>query len=215
MKSCTHLPKIKIYFEIIVLYLLFPLLFLWDVFNFPIMLLLLPVGIGIYLFLKRDHSFDNKLFINWANGKKYLKPMLVLSLISAGVMLTISWMVEPANVFILIKERLWLLLIISVFYPLFSVVPQALAYRALFFHRYAYLFGGKWMQLIVSALLFSFGHILYKNWLVLLLTFVGGLIYSYRYLQSKSLALNVLEHSIYGVWLFASGLGMFFISSRV
>jgi len=207
--------KYQIYLEIIILYILFPLLFLWDIFNFPIMLLLLPMGIGIYLFLRRDSSFDNNLFINWENGRKFLKPMLLLSIVSAIVMLVTIWLIDPSNVFFLVRKKPWFLLIISIFYPLFSVIPQALAYRALFFHRYALLFGGKWTQLIVSAALFSFGHILYKNWLVLLLTFVAGLIYSYRYLQSKSLALSVLEHSIYGVWLFASGLGMFFISSRV
>lgn len=205
----------QVVLEMLTLYVFFPLLFLWDVFDFPIMLVLLPMGLAIFFWLKRDASFNNQLFINWKEGRKYLKPMLLLFSVAATVMLVINWFVNPDNMFIIIKEKPWLLLLISVFYPLFSVIPQALAYRALFFHRYAQLFGGKWLQIIVSAVFFSFGHILYKNWLVLLLTFVAGLIYSYRYIQSKSLALSVLEHAFYGVWLFASGLGMFFISHRV
>jgi uncharacterized protein len=207
--------SLQIWLEVIVLYIVFPLLFLWDVFNFPIMLVLVPVGLVIYFLLKRDPTFDNKLFFNWNNGKRYIKPMLWGFVAAAIVMLVTGYLVEPTNMFLLIKENPWLLLIISVFYPLFSVVPQALAYRALFFHRYAHFFKNKWLQIFISAVLFSFGHILYKNWIVLLLTFIAGIVYAYRYYQSKSLALSILEHALYGVWLFTSGLGMFFISHRV
>jgi len=201
--------------EVITLYIVFPLLFLWDVFNFPIMLILVPVGLTVFFFLKRDSSFDNTLFINWENGKRYLKPMLWGFLAAAAIMFITGYLVEPSNMFLLVKEKPWLLLIISIFYPLFSVIPQALIYRALFFHRYASYFKGKWIQIIISAVLFSFGHILYKNLIVLLLTFIAGIVYAYRYYQSKSLALSVLEHALYGVWLFTSGLGMFFVSHRV
>ena len=206
---------IQILLEIIILYIIFPLLFLWDVFNFPIMLILLPLGLAIYFFLKHDKTFDNKLFNNWHEAKKFLKPMLFLFIVSAAVMLAIILIIKPEDTFYLVRENPLFLLVISVFYPAFSVIPQAIAYRALFFHRYAKYLKGKWRQIIASAILFSFGHILYENWLVLLLTFVGGIIYSYRYIQSKSLTLSILEHSIYGIWLFASGLGMFFISHRM
>jgi uncharacterized protein len=201
--------------EIIILYIFLPLLFLFYDFHFPVMLILFPLGIGIYFFLRHDKTFDKNLFSNWQDGKKQLKPVLILFIISALVMLVIILIINPSHLFYLIREKPLFLLVISIFYPVFSVIPQALAYRALFFHRYAHLFPGKWFQIIVSALLFSFGHILYKNYLVLILTFVAGIIYSYHYIKSKSLIFSILEHSAYGIWLFASGLGMFFISSKV
>jgi len=105
--------------------------------------------------------------------------------------------------------------IISIFYPIFSVIPQSLIYRALFFHRYDKLFGNPYLKIILSAVFFAFGHILYKNWLVVLLAFVAGLIFSIHYYKSKSLAWNVVEHSLYGVVLFGSGLGYFFVSHFV
>ena len=108
-----------------------------------------------------------------------------------------------------------MLLMISIFYPLFSVIPQGLAYRALFFHRYKKLFSRKYTLILASAVFFSFGHLLYKNWIVLGLTFIAGLVFAYRYYQSKSLLLSILEHAMYGVWLFASGLGYFFVSNFV
>ncbi len=205
----------QLWLEIIGLYIVFPLLFVLDIFNFPIMVLLLPVGLVIYFWLKRDPGFDNKLFFNWESGKKHIRPMLLGFLAAAVIILATGYLVEPTNMFFLVKEKPLLLLIISIFYPLFSVIPQALAYRALFFHRYAVFIKNKWVQILISAILFSFGHILYKNWLVLVLTFVAGVVYAYRYYQSKSLALSILEHSLYGIWLFASGLGMFFVSHRV
>ena len=51
--------------------------------------------------------------------------------------------------------------------------------------------------------------------LVLLLTFVAGILFAWRYERSKSLAVSIVEHSLYGVWLFACGLGYFFVSSFV
>jgi uncharacterized protein len=201
--------------ELTILYIFLPLLFLLYNFHFPVMLILFPMGIAIYFFLRHDKTFDNSLFNYWQQGKKQIKPVLKLFVISALVMLVIILIVNPSYLFYLIRKKPLFLLVISIFYPVFSVIPQALAYRALFFHRYAHLFPGKWFQIIVSALLFSFGHILYKNYLVLVLTFIGGIIYSYHYLKSKSLIFSILEHSAYGIWLFASGLGMFFISSKV
>ena len=200
--------------EIIILYISLPLLLLFYNSHLPVILVLFPLGIVTYFFLRHDKTFDNNLFSNWQEGKKQLKPVLIVFVISALIMFVIIKIISPSHLFYLIKEKPFLLLMISIFYPVFSVIPQSLAYRALFFHRYAQLFPGKWFQIIVSALLFSFGHILYKNYLVLMLTFVGGIIYSYHYLKSKSLIFSILEHSIYGIWLFASGLGMFFINSR-
>ena len=130
-------------------------------------------------------------------------------------MLVMIWFIDKERIFFLVHKMPWLLLIISIFYPLFSVVPQSLIYRSLFFHRYKILFKNDTLQIILSGLFFSFGHILYKNILVLALAFIAGVVYAYHYNKTKSLAMNVFEHSLYGVWLFASGLGFFFVSRFV
>ncbi len=207
--------NVRILLEIIVLYIGFPLLFFLEACRFPVILILPPLGLAIFFFLKNDASFSNKQFYNWPEGKRLVKHVLVLFAGASFFILAVIMVINPSRVFFLIREKPLLFLLISVFYPVFSVIPQALAYRALFFHRYAYLFRFKWVKITVSALLFSFGHIVYKNWLVLVLTFFAGIIFAYHYYRSKSLALSILEHSMYGVWLFASGLGMFFISGRV
>ena len=201
--------------EVLVLYGLLPFLLSMSNLNIPLMLVLLFMGISVYLFLIYDPEFDRKTFLNWQLGRAELGKILIMFGISAIVMLVLIWIIDSSKMFLLLRTNPWLLLMISIFYPLFSVIPQGLAYRSMFFHRYGDLFPGNALKIIISAAAFAFGHVLYKNWMVLVLTFVAGLIFGYRYYKTKSLAISVLEHALYGVWLFACGLGYFFVSSMV
>lgn len=201
--------------ELLILYGLLPVFVMLDKWNIPLMAILLFMGITVYLYLIYDPDFDRKTFFNWKQGKAELGKLLTLFGFSAIVMLVLIWIIDASKMFLLIRTNPWLLLMISLFYPLFSVIPQGLAYRSMFFHRYGDLFPGNGLKIILSATAFSFGHVLYKNWLVLALTFVAGLIFAYRYFKTKSLALSILEHAMYGIWLFTSGLGYFFVSSLV
>ena len=201
--------------ELLFLYGALPVFVMLNIANIPLMAILLFMGITVYLYLIYDPTFDRKSFINWKQGKAELGKLLLMFGISAMVMLALIWIIDASKMFLLLRTNPLLLLLISIFYPLFSVIPQGLAYRSMFFHRYGELFPGDALKIIVSALAFSFGHVIYKNWMVLVLTFVAGLIFGYRYFKTKSLAVSVLEHAMYGVWLFACGLGYFFVSSLV
>ncbi|NJO89030.1 MAG: CPBP family intramembrane metalloprotease [Chloroflexia bacterium] len=201
--------------EMIVLYILLPLLLVFDVIPFPLMVVLVIMGATVILFLQYDETFDKKQYLNWSSGKKYLFPMLLFFILSGTVMVLTIRLVDASQLFILVREDPQTMLMIAVFYPLFSVIPQGLAYRVLFFHRYANLFSSKWTQILVSAVFFSFGHIIYKSPLVMFLTFVAGFIFAYRYHQSKSYLLSAIEHALYGTWMFFSGLGIYFIASLV
>lgn len=199
----------------LILYVVLPVVLMLNRWNIPLMVVLLFMGITVYLYLIYDPSFDRKTFLNWKKGKAELGKILLMFGISAIVMLILIWIIDPSKMFLLLRTNPWFLLIISIFYPVFSVIPQGLAYRSMFFHRYGGLFPRENLKIILSAAAFSFGHVLYKNWMVLALTFVAGLIFSYRYFKTKSLAISVLEHAMYGVWLFTCGLGYFFVSSLV
>lgn len=205
--------KARLVVEFIFLYLILPLLVMLDLLPVPLLLILLLMGISVHLYLYYDPLFNRKKFINWDSGKKEIPNILLLFIPSAAIMVVLIWQIDATKLFSLPRSNPLFLLLISIFYPVFSVVPQGLAYRSLFFHRYAGLFPGKIFQIIISAIIFSFGHILYKNILVLILTFIAGLIFAYRYLKTESLLITVLEQSLYGVWLFNCGLGYFFVSS--
>lgn len=201
--------------ELVFLYGLLPLLVMLERSDIPLMFFLLFMGLSVYFYLLNDPNFDQKTILNWKQGRVELGKILIMFGISAIVMLVLIWIIDSSKMFLLLRTNPWLLLMISIFYPLFSVIPQGLAYRSMFFHRYGDLFPGNALKIMSSAAVFAFAHILYKNWMVLALSFLAGLIFGYRYYKTKSLAISVLEHALYGVWLFACGLGYFFVSSMV
>ncbi|MEO0475327.1 MAG: CPBP family intramembrane glutamic endopeptidase [Planctomycetota bacterium] len=100
---------------------------------------------------------------------------------------------------------------IFVFYPWVSVYPQNLIYRAFFCQRYRPILGGGWGLILINAGVFSLGHIMFNNWIVLLLTFVGGIIFTRTYLKSRSLLLATIEHAMYGLFCFYLGIGVFLL----
>jgi len=93
---------------------------------------------------------------------------------------------------------------------LLSVIPQEILYRVFFFHRYRELFPGKGLLLFASTVVFSFVHIIYLNLVAVALTLAGGYFFSKTYQETDSFLLTVIEHSIYGCFLFALGLGSAF-----
>jgi len=206
--------KFRLIAEAMLLYVAIPLMIFTDVISLPLLQVLFVIGFIVFLFLRFDKTFDKNIFLKW-RVTKHMALGILLFVINAIFMLLIIYIIDPSKLFYLIKTQPLLLVMIMVFYPLFSVVPQGLAYRCLFFHRYAGLFPGNFLKIVSSALFFSFGHILYKSYLVLILTFIAGLIFGYSYYKTKSLLWSSIEHALYGVWLFASGLGMFFVSSLI
>jgi hypothetical protein len=105
--------------------------------------------------------------------------------------------------------------IVMVAYPVFSVYPQGLLYRAFFFERYAALFPGKWTMIVASAAAFAFLHIVFRNNLAVALTFGGGILFATRYAETGSMATCCFEHTLYGCWLFTVGLGQFFYHGTI
>jgi membrane protease YdiL (CAAX protease family) len=105
--------------------------------------------------------------------------------------------------------------VVMVAYPVLSVYPQGVLYRAFFFERYATLFPGKWAMIVASAAAFAFLHIIFRNWLAVALTFGGGLLFAARYAETGSLATSSFEHALYGCWIFTVGLGQYFYHGTI
>lgn len=107
------------------------------------------------------------------------------------------------------KPTLWLKF--SGVYILFSVIPQELIYRTFFVKRYQELIKNEVVFILINSILFSFAHIWFQSWVVLGFTFIGSLLFIKTYLKTKSTWLVILEHSIYGVWLYTVGYGELFM----
>ena len=68
----------------------------------------------------------------------------------------------------------------------------------------------KWALILLSALAFSLMHIVFRNWIAVVLTFFGGLLFARRHLETRSLFVSSFEHALYGCFVFTIGLGQFF-----
>ncbi|MBH0060442.1 CPBP family intramembrane metalloprotease [Pseudoalteromonas sp. NZS71] len=113
-----------------------------------------------------------------------------------------NWFTLPRNSF-----NDWLLLLLL--YPILSVIPQELIFRTYFFHRYKRIMPKKAVRIIVSASVFALAHIVYANWIAVALAFLGGLLFAYTYAQSRSTVVCVIEHSLWGMWMFTLGIGSY------
>jgi membrane protease YdiL (CAAX protease family) len=115
---------------------------------------------------------------------------------------------EPELLFSFPRHRTVLWAMVMIIYPIYSVLPQGIIHRAFLFHRYRMLFQGR-MMILASAAAFSYMHIVFKNPLALLLTFAGGILFAKTYKDTDSLVISLIEHALYGNFLFTIGLGRY------
>ena len=193
------------YIELFLLFVLLPCSFLLD---YPA-----PIKVGLVLacfaysiwVVVRDKPVKRQILwslSNWGFGKQLIVRMLVIFVGAYVVM----YFYKPDMMFVIFRD-MRLFFIIVFIYSFLSVTAQEFAYRTFFFHRYRELFNNNTIFLITNAFLFALAHIMFENQVVLLMTFVGGLFFAYTYDKTKSLLVVSIEHAIYGLWLFALGIG--------
>ncbi|GAA4898621.1 hypothetical protein GCM10023311_24530 [Flaviramulus aquimarinus] len=159
----------------------------------------------IYVLLKvENEKFKIAPNLNW---KLFWKETFIKGFIIAIITTIFVWMTDKEALFnvLLNKPKLWIF-ILSV-YSFFSVYPQELIYRTFYFKRYHNLFDNKRFLVFLNAIVFALAHLFFKNTLVILLTFLGGLLFTMTYRKTQSTLLVSIEHAIYGCWLFTVGMG--------
>jgi uncharacterized protein len=207
-RSMPHLLLLAL--EFLFLYAALPLLIYFRRLpNLPLPFLLLA-ALYSFVLLRADPSFPVAQFFSWGNLRPFLPTILVRDALCLVFLSIAVRLFAPELLFSLIKRSPALWLLIFFLYPLLSVYPQELFYRAFFFHRYQALFGSGWGMIAASALAFAFVHIIFRNWLAVGLCLIGGFFFSFTYHSSGSLLLACLDHAIFGNFLFTIGLGQFF-----
>lgn len=114
---------------------------------------------------------------------------------------------DVSKLFIVMRTKPVLWLVIVCTYSLFSVYPQELIFRTFFFVRYDSLFKNKKILVFCNAIIFCLAHLLFKNTWVFILTFFGGILFALTFMKTRSTLLVSIEHAIYGSWLFTVGMG--------
>jgi membrane protease YdiL (CAAX protease family) len=177
--------------------------------NAPIPFLLV-LALVAWLVLRNDPQFDRTHLSNMTGAFRNLGPVLLRSAVLCVVLGLGVWRFAPELLFSFVKRAPAFWGIVMVAYPLLSVYPQELIFRAYFFQRYQALFGTGWTMIAASALAFGFVHIALGNWLSVALSMVGGFLFALTYQQSGSLILACIEHAFFGNFIFTIGLGQFF-----
>ena len=192
--------------ELFIIFIGFPVSF---VFDFPLWIKMMMGGIGflyiIFVLLRVEkNKFKIASNLNW---KIFWKHTVIKLMVIALITTIFVWITNKEALFnvILNKPELWIMILFV--YSFFSVYPQELIYRTFFFQRYAVLFKSNYLLIFINAIVFSLGHIFFRNTLVLVLTFLGGLLFAVSFNKTRSTLLVSVEHAIYGCWLFTVGMG--------
>ena len=94
--------------------------------------------------------------------------------------------------------------VLLLFYLLFSVIPQEIIFRFLFFYKYKDYFN-KFEILLLNSLVFSVCHLIYFDIYILLFSFFDNLLFTFNYMQNKSLLVVIVEHFLLGQTLIILG----------
>lgn len=201
--------------EFLLLFIAAPALFAWTRHRIPALPALWAVMAWCLFVLMRDPRFDRARLWDPGALRQYALPTLALFAVAviAGVALVRRY--SPKTFLQLPRTRPLLWGLVMVLYPILSVYPQGIIYRAFVFERYRPLFGSGWAIVLASAAAFAWLHIVFRNRLAVILTFLAGLLFAFRYLETGSLFVSSFEHALYGCAIFTVGLGRWFYHGSV
>jgi membrane protease YdiL (CAAX protease family) len=145
----------------------------------------------------------------------HLRPVMIRFAVFSLVLVGLVGVAGRHLLFSLIIHRPAVWLLVMVLYPVLSVYPQGVIYRAFLFHRYRDLLPPGRPSILVSAVVFSYVHIIFYNWIAVAMTLVGGLLFAHTYWKTRSLLVSAIEHALYGCLLYTIGLGRFFYHGAV
>lgn len=194
-------------FEFLLLFTAVPALILFFRERWLMIVLLWGGSILAYIYLRMPRPTDEG---PRASLRGMLKIILLRFAVIAPLVTILVWAAAPGDFLSFPREnpRIWIMVIFL--YPLLSVWPQEVLYRALIYKRYAPIFGEGRGYLIASALAFGYMHIIFLNWIAVAMTLAGGFIFADNYRKGRSLSLVSIEHALYGCLIFTVGLGRFF-----
>jgi membrane protease YdiL (CAAX protease family) len=171
---------------------------------------LMLAAVAVVVHLRRRDDFDRRDLIRAGAVRKALPGMLAAWVAGSALMVAGVALVDPARLLDLPRQQPQLWVAIVVFYPLVSVYPQELLFRAFLLHRYAPVFGTGRAAAVASTVAFGFAHLLFGNIVAVLMTLVGGWLFARRYQRTASLLTVSIEHALYGITIFTVGLGDLF-----
>jgi membrane protease YdiL (CAAX protease family) len=183
---------------------------------FRVVLLTLVLAPVFALYLVRRGGIEPRAFCSPAGLRRHLQGILAVFLPSAPLLglLAASFLPQHHLLGFPVQAPVrWAL--VMLLYPVLAAYPQELIFRAFFFHRYRCLFPNDLTLVIANGVSFGLAHLLFGNWIAVVLSTLGGLLFAYRYLRTGSLLAVSLEHGLWGDFLFTVGLGRYLYSGSI
>jgi membrane protease YdiL (CAAX protease family) len=206
--------RARLLLEVALLFIAIPLL-IYSLAPFPVLPALWLLAFCCWRLLLRDSSFDRSNLLRTESLRRDTGKVLLRFLVLALALALFVLITAPDLFFGLIRRKPLLWAMIMLLYPLLSVYPQELIYRTFFHHRYRVLFSNRQLFIVCNGLLFGFMHIVFHNWVAVLLTAAGGVLFAATYERSRSTLLVSLEHALFGCLVFTLGLGQFFYMGTI
>ncbi len=128
---------------------------------------------------------------------------------------TLAWLLVPERLLGLPLHAPALWALILLIYPVLSALPQEVVFRVLFFERYGVLFGNERLAVLANGVAFALAHLFYLNPVAVALSLLGGLLFGFAYLRTRSLMVVALLHAAAGQAIFTSGLGIYFYHGAI
>lgn len=211
----ASMSRSLLFLELLILFVALPLAYRFSPVRVPALPLLWLVTGYAFWQLLRDPHFERTRLWNAASFAPHAATILIIFAIVAALLWLGVHRFAPALEWSFVRSSPVFWAIVMVAYPVLSVYPQGILYRAFFFERYAVLFPGKWPMIVASAAAFAFLHIIFRNSLAVALTFAGGMLFAARYAETNSLFTSSFEHALYGCWIFTIGLGQYFYHGTI
>lgn len=182
-------------------------------YRMPLFQILPPVFLLFIIFLTLDRSFSWKTTLFRGIRLRDIVSILVIFVVAGPALVVFAQNDVPDRYLAFPRYAFDVWVMVMILYPLISVTTQEIMYRVFFFHRYQALFAGDpQAAIMLNAVLFAFSHIVFLNVTTLVIAFMGGLLFAWRYQTSRSYWALVLEHAIYGNLIFTVGLGKYFFT---
>ena len=164
------------------------------------------LGVAYVVYVSNKVGLLNKRLFTAVFSSVGKRSSLIRLLIVLLATTAYGYAVEPSLLFLfpLTKPLMWLGICLG--YALFSAFPLEFIYRVFFYNRYRALFGTHFVFVLYNSLLFALAHLIFGNNLVLVIAFIGGLLFNYSYSKNQSYLLVSIEHSVFGCWLFTLGM---------
>jgi membrane protease YdiL (CAAX protease family) len=210
VKAAAESGPARLWFEFTLVFVGLPTAYWLGLVPLPKIPFLLLIVAAVATALAFDPSFDRRTLWHAAPLRSELRRILLLFVVGATGVFAFTALAWPERLFEMPRNEplQWLVLLVA--YPLLSVYPQELLFRTFFYHRYAVLFPGPAVRIGANALAFGFMHVVYGNWIAVVCTTIGGVLFAWTYERTRSTLTASVEHALFGCWMFTVGLGAFF-----